>query len=96
MKKRERIKLRVAHVRTRASERFNMCLTREDMREIVGKITSNRTLNGMRLTSSRSAILVEHNDEIFTVIYSKSQKCIVTVLPKTDEKHIALMEGAGR
>lgn len=73
------------HATKRAAQRFGLNLTVEDHAEICRKIRENSTATARcleRLTTSRSLWLVLHGEQWLPVVYSRSMRCIVTVLPE--------------
>jgi hypothetical protein len=70
-----------AHARKRAEERFGIQLTKTVRREILAQIHSGKARLIIRHSWSRATFGVKVGDQEIPVIYNKSTKAIVTVLP---------------
>jgi hypothetical protein len=75
-------KLRTAHSKYRAWQRYEIQLNRFDLKGAVTKIQTNKANFVKRLSHRVSEWIVEVKGETLRVLYDKKHQCIVTVLPK--------------
>lgn len=73
------------HAKMRASERYGLKLNREDYDDLVLRIRNNvGVLARLRISCSRSALLVRYRGQDMVVVYSITHGNIVTFLPPDD------------
>ncbi len=78
-------KAQEAHARRRAAERFGVHLTREAEQEILDKIRSGKA-TFIRKESNRVSLFgVIFTGKETVVVYDRSRKTIVTLMPRKDE-----------
>lgn len=73
------------HARRRARERFGIKLTRNDQIDMVGMIRDGRSRMVERQSLRVSVHEVEWDGYKLRVVYDKSRRTIVTVLPESYE-----------
>lgn len=71
-----------AHLRKRATERYDLNLNKDDIREINTKIQSNQAQFVERQSYSRSLWKVEHEGQTLNVVYNNNLHTACTVLPQ--------------
>lgn len=69
------------HAKTRAQQRYGVCLTSDDLREIVHKIQDQEARFEERRSNRVSVFRVEHNGDEFRVMYDRQRKQIATFIP---------------
>jgi len=69
------------HARVRAVERYGIELTKKTRREILLLIRQGKILQSRRISTSRSIHKVEYQGQTIVLVYSRTTKDIVTVLP---------------
>jgi len=70
-----------SHVKRRAEERYGVQLKDNDLKRIVGMIRKGKVISREKQTLTRDICVVELNGQKFRVIYSHTQKMLITVLP---------------
>lgn len=72
---------RKTHFKTRLKERYGISFTRRDMNQIKRKMQDNNCEYIMRISISKTALLVEFKGKIIYIIYSKTSNTFITALP---------------
>jgi hypothetical protein len=72
------------HARRRAAERFDVFLTKEAEREIIEKIQSGRATFIKKESNRISLFGVIFAGKETVVVYDRSRKTIVTLMPRED------------
>lgn len=70
------------HVKRRAQERYGLELKDGDLKHIVGMIGNKKVILREKQTLTRDMCVVELNGKKLRVIYSHTQKTLITVLPE--------------
>ena len=77
----DKAKAQRRHAKTRALQRYDLDLSREDLEELVRQIQLGKAEFILRQSCRVSFFAVELRGQKFPVVYDKQRKTIVTVLP---------------
>lgn len=72
------------HAKRRAVERYSLDLNRQDLRNIVTVIQSNKATPVEKQSHRVTVFDLTYNEVDVRVVYDKQRKTIVTFLPKED------------
>ena len=78
---------RIAHVKKRAKQRFNLDLQTRDILNIANMIRSGESQYIDAESNKRSLHLIEYEGKEMIVVYHKDNKIPVTILPKEDNHY---------
>lgn len=73
------------HAKYRARHRYNEKLNRVDLLNIIGLVQNSKAEKICHISNSRSIYKVEYSNKNYIIVYSKTNKCIVTFLPPESE-----------
>ena len=71
-----------SHARARARQRYNLEINSDARKEILKKIQNNETKGIKHYSNTKILHMVNYNNQIVFVIYSKKHKQILTFLPR--------------
>lgn len=74
------------HARQRAAARYGLELRQHELDQIRRMVRNNEVLARVRITGTRSLVLVRFQDKELMLVYSNKQEEIVTFLPPDDHK----------
>lgn len=84
-----------AHAGQRLADRYGLHIDRFDYDALCRRVSEDNVLARIRLTCSRSLVLIDYKGQELMLIFSNSREDIITFLPPDDPKR-AMLEAVRR
>lgn len=79
-----------AHAGQRLSDRYGLHIDRFDYADLCRRVQEDDVLARIRLTCSRSLVLIDFKGQELMLIFSNTREDIITFLPPDDHKRVLL------
>lgn len=78
----KRVRCMKRHAKVRATQRYDVALSDDDIQNIIKKIQANQGTHLWTQSNSRSIWKVEYEGKEYKLVYDKSRKQVITFLPQ--------------